>query len=162
MFNIDFNKLITWLLPPLLRQPVFYGWIRALCGGAINMYGLFMTNRTAHLYELNHDSRVFSMEAVFNDAFDPVNRTIYITDGFNKNRLYIYLRAELEPVYLNPAIYLYNPGDYDDTGIDFIVWVPNAVLLSATGLIQLTALVNAYKLASKRYAIYRVTLPPIR
>ncbi len=120
------------------------------------MYSEFMVQRAADLYDIGHDSRVFSMEAVFNDAFDMVNRTIYITDGFNKNRIYLYTRTEAQPVFLNPSIPLWNRADYADTGVDFIVWVPKAISMTVTDMIQLTALVNKYKLASKRYAIYRV------
>ena len=156
MLNIDFDKLITWLLPSALRQPVFYAWLRALCAPVVSMYNELIVKRAADLYDLAHDSRVFSMEAVFNDKFDNISRRIYITDGFTKNRIYLYTRAENKPVYLNPNIPLYNRGDYADTGLDFIVWVPSAISLSITDIIQLTGLVNKYKLASKRYAIYRV------
>jgi len=156
MFDVDFNKLITWLLPPLLRKPIYYAWMRALCAPVVSLYNTFITQRNADLYRINHDSRVFSMQAVFNDAFDSVSRRIYITDGFNKSRIYLYTRAENEPVFLSPSIYLYNPGDYADTGIDFIVWVPNAITMAPTDLVHLDSLIKQYKLASKRYAIYRV------
>ena len=156
MFDIDFNKLITWLLPPLLRQPIYFAWVRALCAPAVTLYNTFITQRNADLYRINHDSRVFSMEAVFNDSFDSVSRRIYVTDGFNKSRIYLYTRTENEPVFLNPSIPLYNRGDYADTGIDFIVWVPNTIIMTATDLVQLDGLIRKYKLVSKRYAIYRV------
>ena len=154
MFDVDFNTLITWLLPPMLRQTIFYAWMQALCVPITNMYTLFMTYRTQDLYEVNHDSRVFSMQAVCNDSFDDTLRRIYITDGLNKERIYLYTREEEQPVFLNPAIYVWNPADYDDTGVDFIVWVPTALALNATQLVQLNALIAFYKLASKRYVIY--------
>lgn len=156
MFNIDFNKLIIWMLPFLRRQTRYYSWMQALCSGVISMYSEFMVKRAADLYNLAHDSRVFSIQAVLNDQFDNVNRTIYITDGFTKERTYLYTREEAKPVYLNPSIPLFNNDDYADTGVDFIVWVPNAIVLSAQDMILLTSLVNKYKLASKRFTTYRV------
>jgi hypothetical protein len=154
MFNVDFNTLITWLLPPMLRQTIFYAWMQALCQPIVSMYNQFMTYRTQDLYDVNHDSRVFSMQAVCNDSFDATLRRIYITDGLNKERIYIYLREENQPVCIDPPIYIWNPADYNDTGVDFIVWVPTALNLNATQQVQLNALITTYKLASKRYVIY--------
>ena len=156
MFNIDFNKLISWLIPPILRQTIYYAWVQALAAPTVAIYTAFMAERTANLYQLSHDSRVFSMQAVFNDAFDSVSRRIYITDGANKGRIYLYTRPEAQPVFLNPSIPVYNRGDYADTGIDFIVWVPSAITMGATDMVRLNGLILTYKLASKRYAIYRV------
>ena len=161
MLNIDFNKLIKWMLPFLRRQTIYFSWMQTLCAGVVSMYNELMVKRTADLYQINHDSRVFSMQAVFNDQFDNVNRRIYITDGFNKERIYLFTREENKPLYLyqrseNKPVYLFNRTDYADTGVDFIVWVPNAIVLSAQNLTLLTSLVSKYKLASKRFAIYRV------
>jgi len=160
MFDVDFEKLITWLLPPLLRQTIVFAWMRALCAPVVSMYNAFMTARTQHLYQLNHDSRVFSMQAVFNDAFDNVERRIYITDGLNKDRLYIFTREADLPVWLHTRgedspIYIWNRADYADTGVDFIVWVPGAITMTAVALTQLGSLIETYKLASKRWVIYR-------
>lgn len=158
MFNVDLDKLINWLTPALLRKPKMFAWMRSLCAGLYSLYTEFMNKRDQDLYELSHDSRVFSMEAVLNDAFDYADRRIYITDGFTKERVYIYTPDEDKPLYLDEPVYLYNPEDYFDTGVDFVVWVPTLVALTAQGMILLKALVNKYKLAGKRYAIYRVTL----
>lgn len=158
MFNIDFSKLILWNIPALLRQTVLFAWLKLLCSPVVQLYDEFMAKRAADLYTLSHDSRVFSIEAVLNDSFDNTERRIYITDGFTKSRLYLYTRTEDKPLYLNPSIPLYNRGDYADTGIDFIVWVPTQVALTAQDLIQLNALVLKYKLASKRFKVYRITL----
>jgi hypothetical protein len=158
MFNIDFNKLITWLIPAPLRKEIFFAWMQVLCSPVIQLYGEFMAKRSADLYTLDHNGRVFSLEAVLNDAFDSSDRSIYITDGFTKSRLYAYTRAEEKPLYLNPDVPMYNRADYADTGIDFIVWVPTAVPLSAQQLIQLNSLVIKYKLAGKRFKVYRITI----
>lgn len=169
MFNIDFDKLITWLLPPLLRQRIFCTWMQSLCAGVPVLYGTpmaktagtFMGQRYLDLYQANHNSQVFSMENVFNDAFDNVSRRIVITDGLGLQRIYLYTREEGHQytVFLNPQIYLWNNTDYSDTGVDFIVWVPPAITMSATQLINLASLVNRYKLASKRYVIYQANPP---
>ena len=97
---------------------------------------------------------MFSLTNVLNDRFDNTGRTIYITDGFTKERFYIYTRAENKPQF--PQIYLFNRADYADTGTDFIVWVPIAVFISPDDLIEMKALVKKYKLDPKRFKIYRI------
>lgn len=134
-----------------------------MCSGVVSLYNEFTVNCTSYLYEVNHDSRVFSIEAVLNDQFDNVDRRIYITDGLNKNRIYLFTREEAKPVYLykrseNKPVYLFNRADYSDTGADFIVWVPTAVVLNAQDMILLNSLVNKYRLASKRFSVYTVTI----
>jgi hypothetical protein len=161
MFNVDFSKLINWMLPTFRRNPVDFSWVSVLCSPVVQLYNEFMAKRAADLYELAHDSRVFSMQAVFNDRFDNATRRIYVTDGFTKDRLYVFTPTENKPIYIytpaeNNPVYLYNPADYADTGVDFIVWVPTAVTMSSQDMIELTALINKYRLASKRFAIYRV------
>lgn len=158
MFNIDFDNLIAILLPAFLRKGKYFAWLKALCFPVVKLYDEFTSKRNADLYNIAHDSRVFSIQAVLNDRFDTEARRIYITDGFTKSRIYLYTRTENKPVYLAPSIPLYNRGDYADTGVDFIVWVPTSVSLSAQDLIELSALVNKYKLASKRFKVYRITI----
>lgn len=154
MFEIDFNRLLLWLTITFLRKPRLLALMRAYCFPLMKIHADFMANRDSNLYTLSHNSQVCSMENVFNDRFDPQARRIYITDGFTKDRTYVYTRQENKPQYLG-KLPIYNNGDYADTGLDFIVWVPAAVFLSPQDLIELTALVNKYRLASKRFKIYR-------
>ena len=155
MFNIDFNRLILWLIPAFLRRAKLYAWLQTLCSPVVNIYDEFIKERDANLYKLSHNSQVFSLEKVMNDKFDSQERRIYISDGFTKDRIYIHRRIEDKPVYLHP-IYLHNRGDYADTGVDFIVWIPWAVFMSPQNLVEAKALIDFYKLAGKRYKFYRV------
>lgn len=158
MYDINFDRLIRWMHPVFLRKPILLALLRAVCYPFSIIHANFLAYRDNVLYILDHDSTVYSIENVLNDRFDSADRMIYITDGFTKERIYLYTRVEDKPEYLNPDITLYNRGDYADTGIDFIVWVPTAVTVSAQDLIELRALVNRYKLAGKRFEIYRVTI----
>lgn len=154
MFNIDYNKLIVWLLPFRKRRRKRFAWLSALCSPVVILYNAFLVKCAATMYNLDHDSRVFSMRAMLNDRFDNTARRITITDGFAFERLYIFQPDENKPVYLGTE-YLHNPGDYADTGVDFIVNVPSAISITAQDLIEMEALVKYYKLASKRFLIYR-------
>lgn len=158
MYDIDFDKLLKWLQPVFMRRPKWLAMLRCLAYPLSIIHASFLAFRDNIIYILSHDSTVYSIENVLNDRFDNSARRIYITDGFTKSRLYLYTRAESKPLYLNPAKPLYNRADYADTGVDFIVWVPTVVTVSAQDLIELTALVNRYKLAGKRFKIYRIAI----
>jgi len=155
MFNINYNRLYLLLTITFLRNAKLQALMQCYCYPLTQIYNSFLTFRAANLYTVSHNSQVYSMENVFNDRFDNDARRIYITDGFGKRRLYAYTRLENKPIYLGTQ-YLYNRADYADTGIDFIVWVPVAVMLSPQDRIELTSLINKYKLAGKRYRIYRI------
>lgn len=154
IFKVDYDQLVMEELPDFKRKPVTFAWLRALCVPFVLLYNKLLTYRLNDLYNLDHDSRVYSLRALLNDRFDHNDRRIFITDGFAFDRIYIFREDENKPLYLG-SVPLYNPEDYADTGVDFIVNVPNAITLSAQDIIQMTALVNYYKLASKRFIIYR-------
>jgi hypothetical protein len=154
MFKIDYAKLIAWMLPARKRRPVLYAWLGALCAPAVIMYNTFLAKRAIDLYNLQHDSRVFSLRAMLNDRFDNADRRITIADGFAFDRIYIFQPGENKSLFLG-SVPLHNEGDYGDTGVDFIVNVPQAITLSDQDLIEMEAKVKYYKLASKRFLIYR-------
>jgi hypothetical protein len=154
MFSVNYDKMLLWILPSFKRRKVTYSWLRALCAPVVVLYALFLKKRDSDLYNLDHDSRVFSLEALLNDRFDSIGRRITIQDGFSYGRIYIFQPEENKPVYLQ-SIPLYNEGDYGDSGVDFIVNVPGVISLSVQGMIEMESLIKYYKLASKRFLIYR-------
>ena len=154
MYNIDYNKLILWLVPDFKRKSKHYAWLRVLASPVVRLSELFLKRREENLYRISHNGQVFSLQKVLNDRFDSQQRRIYITDGYSMDRLFIHTRDEDKPKSLG-TLYLHNRGDYSDTGVDFIVWVPNTVPLTSSNNYELRSLVDFYKLASKRYTIYR-------
>lgn len=154
MFNLDFNKFLLQLLPSFLRNAFTVAWLQSLIYPVKELYEQLKEYRAAKIYELNHNGQVFSMQNVLNDRFDNVERRIYITDGFTKERIYLFKRVENKPMFLPK--FLYNRGDYVDTGVDFIVWVPNAVVITMEEMYELRAKVDQYRSNPKRYKVYRV------
>jgi len=97
------------------------------------------------------------LEKVLNDAFDVEERRIYITDSIINDPTYLYSIPEARPVFLGTA-YLYDFRVFDETEIDFYVVFPLALKpVSPFDLLnfenRIKALINYYKLASKRYKI---------
>jgi hypothetical protein len=154
MFNIDFNKFILQLLPLMFRRPVWYAWMKSLVYPVKEIYNQFIDFREAKKYQLNHNGQVFSMEDVLNDRFDNADRRIYLTDGLTKDRIYLYTREEDKSAFLPK--FIYNRADYADSGVDFIVWVPNAIVITLEEMYELRAKVDLYRINPKRYKVYRV------
>ena len=153
MFNINYYKFLLQLIPVFLRTTVIVAFVDCLITPVKQLYGQFTTYRNNTLYELDHNGQVFSLQNVLNDRFDNTQRRIYITDGFTKERFYIHTRAENKPKFLKK--YIHNRGDYVDTGVDFIVWIPVAIVISLEEMYELRALINKYRLDPKRYKVYR-------
>lgn len=155
MYNLDYNKLNEQVTPSFLRKDRLTGLLQSINFPVKQLFEIFKRFREAKIYELKHTGQVFSIENVLNDRFDPIERRIYITDGLTKDRTYIYTRDENKPVFLG-NIFLYNRGDYADTGVDYIVWVPNAIVISLEEMYELRASVNKYKIDPKRFKVYRI------
>jgi hypothetical protein len=149
-FNIDYNRLGILMLPTFLRKPILVGYVQALLTPIANLHYTWKQKRLADWYKLNHTGQVCFLRKVLNDHLDVSHRRIYIEDGNAFPRKYIYTRAEKKPVFLG-KMFIYQNSEYTDTGVDFIVRAPAEII--NTQIHELNALINFYKLASKRYKI---------
>lgn len=146
-YNLNINRLTELLTPTFLRKERFLAWLRILNFPLIKVLDDFNFNRNENLYHLANNGQVCYLRKVLNDRFDASQRRIKIADGNRYQRQYIYTRGEQKPRYLG-KIYLYDRADYGDTGVDFIVLIPKGLSYNAY---EMKALVDFYKLASKRY-----------
>ncbi|ALC97830.1 hypothetical protein AM608_09370 [Capnocytophaga sp. oral taxon 323] len=137
-------------LPTFLRKRKMVAWLRSLLQPLESLHGSFITERADALYRLSHNGQVCYLEKVLNDKYDPERKRIYITDGNKHSRTYIYTRAEQRPKYLG-KLFLQLRDAYADTGVDFIVKVPQE--LYKENDYEKMALIDYYRLASKRYRI---------
>jgi hypothetical protein len=153
MINIDFKRLIAWLLPVNLRTAVHFAWLQALYAPLQTVYGLFNARRNANLYALSVTPQVCSLEKMLNDRYDSIQRRIYITDAIHISCVYIYLEEEQKPLFISGStpVYIYGEAEIDASRkIDFTVHVP---FLNHLNSKEMRALLNTYKLAGKRYEI---------
>ncbi|AUS07248.1 hypothetical protein C1A40_02865 [Tamlana carrageenivorans] len=110
--------------------------------------------RVDNLYKLAHTGQVCYLRAALNDAFDVSARRIYIDGtGGNAQKTYVYTVGENQPKYLK-TLYLHNALEFANTGADFIVYVPSSIAQSQG--YELRALIDFYKVASKRYLIIEI------
>lgn len=151
VYDIDIKKLSVLLLPTFLRKAKMVAWLHGLVTPLVSLHYAFQQKRNADLYNLNHNGQVCYLRGVLNDAFDVEQRRIKITDGNTYRRQYIYTRGEKKPKYLG-KIYLHERGDYSDESVDFIVVAPREIYREN----EMKALIDFYRLASKRYKIVNV------
>ena len=148
-YNLNINRLVELLTPTFLRKEKMLAWLRALHFPLIKVVDDFNFNRNQNLYNLAHNGQVCYLRKALNDRFDVAERRIRITDGNKYKRQYIYTLGEQKPKYLG-VMYLRQNTDYADTGVDFIVLIPAGLNYNNY---EMKALIDFYKLASKRYKI---------
>ena len=120
-------------------------------------------------YRLEHNGQVCYLRALLNDKFDPIDRRITITETVeNVGFITLHKREEdaevLVPRRGSGRILILNRRGYGGTlirtrrvyggvsGYDFWVNIPLA-LYDKLDITQVRAVVDAYKLASKRFSI---------
>lgn len=150
-YSIDFDKLGKLLLPLNLRKAKLMSWISALLQPMVTLHYLFTQYRNATIYKLEHTGQVCYLRGALNDRFDVDLRRIYIDGtGGDASKTYIYTPGEEQTKYLG-KIFIRNSLEFADNGADFLVYVPKSIAQSLN--YELRALIDFYKLASKRYLI---------
>lgn len=157
-YDINVKRLALLLLPTFWRRPLFSALAYAAVSPLQWLHTQFMRWRQDTDYRLQHNGQVCHLRAVLNDLFDPGERRITITDNVD-NVGYITLhQRDADQSVLIPArgsgrVMILNRRGYGGVnGFDFWVNIPIA-LYGKVDLAQVTAVVNMYKLASKRFSI---------
>lgn len=160
-FKIDYNRLVVLLLPTFLRRPVLFGLLRAAVYPVTMLYERFCEARREHIYRLTHNGQVCYLRACLNDnfksrmgAFDIVTveregEWLYAVTEHGE-RVPITISEDNTSEVENVPV-VYNELSLNTEQNEFIVSVPAD--LYDTSLDEIKALVNQYKLISKR-AIY--------
>ena len=150
LFDINFKKIGIGFLPIDLRQPKNIAYVLALLEPVEWLYYKWLQKRDFDWYRLKHTGQVCKLRKVLNDNLDPSLRRIYIGEGTAFPREYIYTQAENKPKFLG-TFYIKSQNEYENTGVDFIVFVPQEIINSTIS--ELKYLLKYYKLAGKRYMI---------
>ena len=155
-FDVNWDKLVIYLLPTFLRRPFLLGYVRALVAPLESLYYKWSNWRIDNIYKLEHTGQICYLRGSLNDKFDPVDRRIYIGDGLLYDTQYIFTEAEEQDVWLDTeeeedTIWLRTESETADTGLDFLVYVPEEIYNSQ--LDGLKAHIEFYKAGGKRYSI---------
>lgn len=149
-YDINFNRLALAIVPLKLRQPLLMNFLYVLLTGVRKASAVFNTYREDTDYRLTHNGQVCYLRAVLNDRFDLSQRRITIEDVAEGEGTILY-RRELSRFLMTPVIINKRAFTGSDS-VDFAVVVPVA-LRGAFVEEQMRALIDTYKLASKRYTI---------
>lgn len=155
MMGINFKKWVANMLVIELRTTSVFSFVYAFIGGIIHLYNKQLDFDKDVSYKLQHTSQVWAIEKVLNDALDPFERRIYLSNIASNEIVPLQRDTDLEPLILQDdgtlATPLYPDSGYEGSDYDFVVKAP--LSLSDNELYKLKALVNYYKLAGKRYDI---------
>lgn len=146
-------------MPTWLRRPI----ATALLYAGVSPLGRQLQDlralRDETSYRVSHNGQVCKLRGVLNDAFDAKERRIKVEDedSGNADGSLVYLRSEEREMPVperstGRAVILNGRGYGGVSGYDFWVTLPRA-LRGEVDETRLTATVNRYKLASKRWTI---------
>ena|SRR5437868_11020656 len=158
IYDINFKKLVTWLVPERIAKATTISWLLALVSPVFTVWLSFKKYRTQKLYELYITPQVCYLERLLNDKYDYVQRRIVIDDPIERFPTYIFKEAELKPVAVfkkseNHPIWIYTEGEAGALQDDFIILVPKLLKFSENEMMQL---VKGYRLAGMKAKIQRV------
>ena len=156
-YKIDWNILALDNIPTALRKPSVSALAQIVLKPLNSLYYKWYNWRIDNIYKLEHTGQICSLRGSLNDKFDPLHRRIYIGDGQIFDTTYIFTEAEEQDVWLDTegepdTIWLRTEGETADTGLDFIVYVPQDIY--DRQLDGLKAHIDYYKAGGKRYKIH--------
>lgn len=128
--------------------------IKELLKPIMKLYDTWNFWREQNLYKLAHTGQVCYLRKSLNDRFDASLRRIYIGNGNQFKRLYIYNRSMMQPPKYLGKLYIRSRNDFADTGVDFIVYVPADIV--ETQIYELHAHIQFYREGVKRYKIVKI------
>lgn len=159
-YDIEYSKWGLLFLPTFWRRPLLTAILGAMMAPFTYLHALFIQFRHESLYRLSHNGQVCYLRVVINDAFDPALRRITVSDITEKALgTTLYMRIEGKGVLLprresGQATRFYRRGFNGANQYDFEVRAPR---LSEKDNARLRAMINTYKLVSKRFAITYTT-----
>lgn len=157
IYDISYKKLVTSLVPQVLRKPKMLALLNALINPVVYVYNLFLINRRNNLYRLMITPQICYVQMALNDKYDSSDRRIKIVRPKSYNPIFLYKKIENKPHYLyqkrettKPKTHLIQKGEAGSFQFDFIIQVPATV---AFNINEMMAVIDSYILPDKVYKI---------
>ncbi len=158
-YDVNIKRLALLTLPTWLRRPLAGALIYAGVAPLGRLLQELRAYRGATSYRLSHNGQVCKLRGTLNDEFDPEQRRIKIEDNDGAEILEVSAihkrevgRWTMLPRRGAGAASIHRECFSGTSGYDFWVTVPEELRVAEMET-RLRAVVNMYKLASKRYAI---------
>lgn len=151
IYDVDIKRLIKLLLPMRWRNAGLLTLIRALTEPIAGLPVEVKNYKAKQEYRMSYNGQVCRLRGLLNDEFDAEERRITIVDakGDDANRyLFVYARGDGQNVLLPRMVRERHSPSLDKW--DFEISVPTELKIEE---LRIKALINEYKLASKRYKI---------
>lgn len=158
-YDVDYKKLVLLLLPVKLRMSAVFSFVYACVSPVAYLHVQFKKFMADTNYKLVHNGQHCHLRGLLNDAFDPTQRRIFLSDVAGTHEpLLLYWRSEnkAKRIYWrseNKEVILNRRGFGAVNGYDFVINVPNDLNLTTDDITRLRTLTDTYKLVSKRYQI---------
>lgn len=158
IYNLKIKRLALLLLPTFYRRPLLAAFAQCMVQGVNRVYGEFIGWKQERDYRLKHNGQVCYLRAVLNDKFDPIERRICVSDIVDEGKSKQFFRRSQGrfihvPVRDSGAAEIVNQRGFSGIGSpDFLVCIPQQ-LHGKINEAKLNAVVDTYKLASKRWKI---------
>ena len=156
-YRFDVDRWIIHQLPPILRRPAIYAFLKAFLAPVKQLQLTFQAWRESVTRQVRSNAFVGTLEKRLNEVFFFTGNIIYITDESFGRFTLSFQEEEFPPVYMSfqgedpetPAVLeSFRP---DDLIGRFIVHVPST--MSAADLALVARWVNYYKMAGTEYTI---------
>lgn len=156
MFNITFKNIALLNTPISLRKEKNLVWLDVLVKLINDLKSVLLGFREDQLFFLAHNSQVIYLEHILNAKFNNGGSEIYIEDGNDKTKTYIFNKSEGAAITyyynkseLKPQKYLYNRIEQTPL-VAFIVKVPSILIFDED---EMSTLIKRLKLAGKEFTI---------
>lgn len=156
LYNINWLRLIAWLLPNELRKIKILKYLFALIEPLNIGFSQFKQFRLQQIYESEINGQTIKLERALNDEFDSVLRRIYITDGSTFDPPVFYEEWKPDKVEFYIEGNTDNPIFYSFENIDNIITFNFFVHLSSdiwADRLRIKALVNKYKVFGRTFEV---------
>lgn len=158
LFNVDVKRLALLVVPTWLRRRLVGCLIYAGVAPLVRLVQELRDFRGRTCYRLRHNGQVCKLRGLLNDEFDPVCRRISVEDWDGEDEgvgCAVYCRDVGRWMVLglrSGGVVIERRGYVGAGGYDFWVSVPADVMCEGVER-RLRAVVNEYKLASRRFFI---------
>lgn len=160
IYNISYSRVALLLVPFIIRKKTLIAFLAAFMRPLENLNEDFAAFRNS--VDTSVKSQICYMRGMLNDQFDYFERRIRIrTASLDKSYYLLWQDQYNKPIMVynenSPDIYkpylLSKDGQIGTNNPDFEVILPPGYILSENDRIQMIAIVNNHKLASKKYII---------
>lgn len=158
MFNIDLNSIRINFIPRHWRRVNYLDFILALYKPLFTFQTTFNQYFNDLEYSMLWNGQVIMLEHYLNDLYDPIDRSIFITDIQQLEQVFVSTVEENETSYVSTIVensteFIVSPIESFNSDPDFVINIPSTVIVGVFNEELLRSQVNKYKLAGKQYLI---------